>query len=65
MKKKVNIAVVGLGQIGNYLLNELYKKKTISKLKLGKKFKLLLFQQKILIKKENIKLIKKFFLRIL
>ena len=23
MKKNVNIAVVGLGQIGNYLLNEL------------------------------------------
>ena len=27
MKKKVNIAVVGLGQIGSYLLNELNTKK--------------------------------------
>jgi len=27
MKKKVNIAVVGLGQIGIYLLNELNTKK--------------------------------------
>ncbi len=25
--KKINIALVGLGQIGNYLLNELNKKK--------------------------------------
>ena len=27
MNKNVNIAVVGLGQIGGYLLAELYKKK--------------------------------------
>ena len=27
IKKKINIAVVGLGQIGNYLLNELNTKK--------------------------------------
>ena len=27
MKKTVNIAVIGLGQIGNYLLNELKNKK--------------------------------------
>ena len=25
--KKINIALVGLGQIGNYLMNELNKKK--------------------------------------
>ena len=37
MKKKVNIAILGLGQIGNYLYNELnYKKKEIE-LKTGKK----------------------------
>ena len=27
MKNKVNIAIVGLGQIGNFLLNEINKKK--------------------------------------
>ena len=27
MKKKVNIAVVGLGQVGNYLLHQLNIKK--------------------------------------
>ena len=30
MKNNVNIAVVGLGQIGNYLLNELKTKKEIN-----------------------------------
>ena len=25
--KKINIALVGLGQVGNYLMNELNKKK--------------------------------------
>ena len=29
MKKSINIAVVGLGQIGSYLLNELNTKKKI------------------------------------
>ncbi len=51
--KKINIALVGLGQIGNYLLNELNKKKKISNLKLEKKLMLWQFQLKILIKKEN------------
>jgi homoserine dehydrogenase len=37
MKKKVNIAVVGLGQIGNYLLNELYKKRNDIEIKTEKK----------------------------
>ena len=27
MKKKINLAIVGLGQIGNYLFNELNLKK--------------------------------------
>ena len=34
--KKINIAVVGLGQIGNYLLHELNSKKKILSLKLVK-----------------------------
>ena len=27
MNKEINIAIIGLGQIGNYLYNELNKKK--------------------------------------
>ena len=34
---KINIALVGLGQIGNYLLNELNNKKGDIELKTGKK----------------------------
>ena len=33
MSKLINIAVVGLGQVGNYLLNELNTKKKILSLK--------------------------------
>ena len=29
MNNKINIAVIGLGQVGNYLLNELNTKKKI------------------------------------
>ena len=53
--KKINIALVGLGQIGNYLFNELNKKKKTLKLKLEKKLMLLLFQLKIKIKKGSLK----------
>ena len=64
MKNKINIAVVGLGQIGNYLMNELISKKKDIELKLEKKLIWSLYQQKILIRKENLKLIEKFFLEI-
>ena len=37
MKKSINIAVVGLGQVGSYLLNELNVKKKDIELKTGKK----------------------------
>ena len=37
MKKKINIAIVGLGQIGNYLLNEISNKKKDIEIKTGKK----------------------------
>ena len=37
--KKINLALVGLGQIGNYLMNELNKKKNDIELKTGKKIK--------------------------
>ncbi len=36
MKNTINIAVVGLGQIGNYLLNELIEKRKDINLKTGK-----------------------------
>ena len=37
MKNNINIAVVGLGQVGIYLLNELKIKKKEIELKTGKK----------------------------
>ena len=37
MKNDINIAVVGLGQVGIYLLNELNTKKKKSNLKLERK----------------------------
>ena len=55
MKKNINIAIIGLGQIGLFLYNELNKKKKIQKLKQEKKLIQLLYQQKIKIKKENLK----------
>ena len=36
MKNNINIAVIGLGQVGSYLLNELNIKKKILSLKLVK-----------------------------
>ena len=39
MKNIINIAVVGLGQVGIYLLNELNTKKKDIELKTGKKIK--------------------------
>ena len=46
MKKNVNIAIVGLGQIGNYLLNELNNKKKDIELKTGKKIKIVAISAK-------------------
>ena len=36
-KKNINIAIIGLGQIGIYLYNELLKKKKEIEIKTGKK----------------------------
>ena len=55
MKEFVNVALVGLGQIGNYFYNEINTKKKKLKSKLVNPFELLLFQQKIKIKKENLR----------
>ena len=37
MKQNFNIAIIGLGQIGNYLFNELKIKKKDIEIKTGKK----------------------------
>ena len=55
MKNLVNIAIIGLGQIGIYLYNELRSKKKKLREKLEKKLILLLYQQKIGTKKEDFK----------
>ena len=48
MNKLINIAVVGLGQVGSYLLNELNtKKKKISNLKQVRRLMLLPYQLEI------------------
>ena len=65
MKNNINIAVVGLGQVGIYLLNELNTKKKEIELKTGKKINVVAVSAKILIKREDLKLIKKFFIKTL
>ena len=61
MKKKVNIAVVGLGQIGIYLLNELNTKKKDTELKTGKKINVIAVSAKNPNKKRKFKINKKIF----
>ena len=63
MKKKVNIAVVGLGQIGNYLLNELYKKRNDIEIKTGKKIQVVAISAKNINKKIKYKINKKIFFK--
>ena len=61
MKIKVNIAVVGLGQIGGYLVNEILKKKVDIELKTGKKIQLVAISAKNKNKKRQFKIKKKIF----
>ena len=63
MKKTVNIAVIGLGQIGNYLLNELKNKKKDIKLLTGKNIKIVAISAKNKNKKRKFKINKKIFYR--
>ena len=49
--KKINIALVGLGQIGNYLFNELNKKKRDIEIKTGKKINIVAISAKNINKK--------------
>ena len=61
MNNIVNIAVVGLGQIGNYLLNEINKKKKNIELKTGKKINVVAISAKNINKKRKFKINKKIF----
>ena len=63
MKKTVNIAVIGLGQIGNYLLNELKNKQKDIKLLTGKNIKIVAISAKNKNKKRKFKINKKIFYR--
>ena len=55
--KKINIALVGLGQIGNYLLNELNKKKFDIELKTGKRINIVAISAKNINPNSNVILI--------
>ena len=46
MNKNINIAVIGLGQIGSYVLNELNTKKKDIEIKTGKKIKVIAISAK-------------------
>ena len=55
MMKNVNIAIIGLGQIGIYLLNELSNKKKDIQLKTGKKINIVAISAKNINKKRRFK----------
>ena len=61
MKKITNIAVVGLGQVGIYLLNELNTKKKDIELKTGKKINIIAVSARNITKKRRFKVNKKIF----
>jgi len=61
MKNNINIAVVGLGQVGIYLLNELNTKKKEIELKTGKKINVVAISAKNINKKRRFKVNKKIF----
>ena len=52
--KENNIAIVGLGQIGNYLYNELITKKKDIKIKTGKSINIVAISAKNIKKKKKI-----------
>ena len=61
MKQIINIAVVGLGNVGSYLLNELNKKKKEIENKVGKKINIVAISAKNINKKRKFKINKKIF----
>ena len=65
MNKQINIAIVGLGQIGNYLYNELNLRKKEIEIKTAKKINIVAISAKSKNKKRRFKINKKIFLLIL
>ena len=63
MKNTINIAVVGLGQVGIYLLNELNLKKKDIEIKTGKKINIVAISAKNINKKRQFKFDKKIFFK--
>ena len=63
MKKTINIAVVGLGQVGSYLLNELNIKKKDIELKTVKKINVVAISARNINKKRQFKINKKIFFK--
>ena len=63
MKMNLNIAVVGLGQVGNYLLNELNTKKKEIELITGKRINVVAVSAKNLKKKRKFKVNKNIFFK--
>ena len=63
MSKIINIAIVGLGQIGNYLYNELKKKKKEIENKTGKKINIVAISAKNKDKKRQSKIDKNIFIQ--
>ena len=64
MKNIIKIAVIGLGQVGIYLLNELNSKKKDIEIKTGKKIKIVAVSARNINKKRKYKVNKKIFLKI-
>ncbi len=61
MSKKINVAIVGLGQIGIYLYNELNLKKKEILTKTGKSINIVALSAKNLNKRRKFKINKKLF----
>ena len=61
MKKNINIAIIGLGQIGNYLLNELKNKKKDIKILTGKEINIAAISARNINKKRKYQINKKIF----
>ena len=64
MSSNINIAIVGLGQIGNYLYNELKNKKKEIDNKTGKKINIVAISAKNKNKKRRFKIQKSIFFQI-
>ena len=61
MKEFVNVALVGLGQIGNYFYNEINIKKKEIEVKTGKSIRIVAISAKNKNKKRKFKIIKNIF----